>query len=333
LKPDAKQIRDCLAGLAKQDWVKRSERRWWPHFIFHYTDIRNAATILQDGYLYSRKRLQNSDRSIVSSGSPRILAGTNTAIKDCVRLYFRPKTPTQYHAEGIRSRATLSASKFPDAHCPVPVFFLFDSAELLARDDCWFSNGNLSSPKAQVLSTATELEQLLWRKVYHNTSLFGRSTTEKTDIVFRRNAEVIVPHKLDLHPLRYVYCRSDAEKETLLHLLSADLRNKYQAKVVATPRSDLFFRQHTFIEAVRLSATAAHFHFSPETQSPGPFHLRVDFESASLRCSPEAKEFKIDKPYNYEWGLPRPVTSYTIRLFLDDHLAYANTYKKTDTPF
>lgn len=107
LKPDANQIESVLNNLAGQDWVKRTERRWWPKFVFHYTDIRNAAGILQDGYLYSRKHLEGSDKLIVSSGSPSVLASTGTDIKDCVRLYFRPKTPTQYYAEGICSQATI----------------------------------------------------------------------------------------------------------------------------------------------------------------------------------------------------------------------------------
>jgi hypothetical protein len=157
LKPDADQIRATLDTLAKQDWVKRTERRWWPKFVFHYTDIRNAVQILQEGCLYSRKWLEDNGRLVVSSGSPSVLAGTNTDIKDCVRLYFRPKTPTQYYAEGICSQDTLSASRFPHAHCPVPIFFLFDSATVLSRADCCFSDTGLGAHNYQILSTASEL--------------------------------------------------------------------------------------------------------------------------------------------------------------------------------
>ena len=112
-KPDADQIKNVLDDLAQQDWVRRTERRWWPKFVFHYTDIRNAADILRDGYMYSRKHLEDEGKPIISSGSPTVLAGTDIAIKDCVRMYFRPKTPTQYYAEGICSQVTLSRSRFP----------------------------------------------------------------------------------------------------------------------------------------------------------------------------------------------------------------------------
>ena len=330
MKPDTDEIRDCLANLAKQDWLRRTERRWWPQFVFHYTDIRNAVRILQEGYLYSRKYLEDHDRVVVSSGSFSVLAGTNTDIKDCVRLYFRPKTPTQYYAEGIRSQVALLASRFSDAHCPVPVFFLFDSTEVLSRDDCRFSDGNLGSHRAQTFSTADELEQLPWKKIYH-TGWIDYSEAESSDIVFHRHAEVIVPRKLDLSSLRYIYCRSDAERKTLLHLLPMHLRDRYQGKIVATARSDLFYRQQTFIETVRLSSDAVYVRFSPETRSPGPFRLRVDLEAGFLRNSGEVEEFRLREPYVLK--IPLSATSYTIRLSLDDHLAYANRYEETELPF
>jgi len=285
---------------------------------------------LQEGYLYSRKYLEDSNRLVVSSGSSIVLTGTNTAIKDCVRLYFRPKTPTQFYAEGIQSRLTLSKSKFPDAHCPVPVFFLFDSAEILARDNCYFSNGNLGSQKAQILSRADELELLPWKKIYH-IGWIDHSQAEESDIVFRRQAEVVVPRRLDLNALCYIYCRSDAERETLLHLLPTDLRNRYQGKIIATSRSDLFYRKHTFIETVRLSSKAAYVQFSPETKSPGPFRLRVDFETASRRRYMEAENFELG--LNYKETILLPAPNYTISLSLDGHLAYANTYEETEIPF
>lgn len=160
VKPDANRIEEFLDRLSNEDWVRRSERRWWPKFVFHYTDIRNAVSILEDEHLYSRKHLERTGKPLVSSGSSSVLAGTNTSVKDCVRLYLRPKTPTQYYAEGIYSEDALSSSKFPDAHCPVLVFFLFDSVEVLTRNDCLFSDKGLGSHDYQLFSTAAELERL-----------------------------------------------------------------------------------------------------------------------------------------------------------------------------
>lgn len=27
---------------------------WWPRYVYHFTDIQNAASVIQSGYLYSR---------------------------------------------------------------------------------------------------------------------------------------------------------------------------------------------------------------------------------------------------------------------------------------
>jgi len=214
LKPDSERIRNFLKALEQQNWVKRGERRWWPRYIFHYTDIKNIVEILKVGQLFSREYLEKISGLPTSSGSASVLAGTDYFTKDCVRLYFRPRTPTQYWAEGIRSRKTLESSKYSDAHCPIPIFLLFDSSEILTRADCWFSDGGLNSFTAQRLYTAEDLENLPWQKIYHNTWYTPHSAAE-SDIAFRRNAEVIVHKKLDLTALRSIHCRSEAEKEML----------------------------------------------------------------------------------------------------------------------
>lgn len=229
MKHDADQIRAVLDNLSKMDWVRRSERRWWPRLLFHYTDIQNAVRILSSGYLYSRQHLEDERLLAVSSGSNEVLAGTHPDIKNCVRLYFRPQTPTQYYAEGVKSSRTLSISRFPDAHCPVPVFFLFDSAEVLSREDNWFSDRGLASRNYEIMSTAQDLANLDWRKIYH-TGPFDPSKFEEADIASRRMAEVIIPDRLDLESLKWIYCRSEAEKDTLLHLLTDAMRPLYERK-------------------------------------------------------------------------------------------------------
>jgi hypothetical protein len=335
LKPDADQIRSFLKDLANQDWLKRSERRVWPLFVYHYTDISNAVQILHEGCVYSRRQIQSRGKDIVDSASSGVLASTRDLVKDCVRFYFRPKTPTQYHAEGIYSKTKLAVSKFPDAHCPVPIFFLFDSAAILTRSDSSFSDGCLGSPHARILSTAAELEQLPWAGIYHN-SWFYPSSVEGSDIVFRRNAEVIVPKTVDLGALRYVYCRSEAEKETLLHLLTPGLRQQYGRKIVATQRSEHYFRRQTFIQTARLNSVSIRLHFSPETQSPGPFHARVQVNTGFGQRSLENTNFNLaalGESRIWVLTLRPPVSNYEILIFLDGYLAYANGHHEADLPF
>lgn len=336
LKPDAGRIRAYLKKLAGEDWLKRSERRVWPLFVYHYTDIVNAVRILSDGAIYSRKQIQSSGKLRVDSASLGVISNTPDFVKDCVRFYFRPKTPTQYHAEGIYSKARLSTSKFPDAHCPVPIFLLFDSAEVLTRHDSRFSDGCLGSSSAKILSTAVDLEQLPWKLIYHN-SYFNPSTYEGSEIVLRRNAEVIVPKRMGLEALRFIYCRSEAEKETLLYLLTPKLREQYGRKIVATPRSDHYFRRQTFIRTVRFTPDTIRLDFSPETFSPGPFRVCVEVSTDKVQRSLVNESFdltKLDERCTWRLALRPPAHKYEIRVFLDEYLAYGNNFETDlDLPF
>lgn len=326
LKPDAHQIEKFLKDLAEQSWIRRTERNWWPQFVFHYTDIRNVVNILRSGYLYSRYHSEKTKQLVISSGSPVVLAGTDVKFKDCVRLYFRPKTPTQFYAEGIQSKSTLSKSKFPNAHCPIPVFLLFSAPEILARSDCRFSDGCLGTrTRPLILSTANELENLPWQQIHHT-----GGTQHSREIIFHRQAEIIIPQQLDLGALRYIYCRSEAERETLFHLLAPDLLTQYRNKIIATTRYIPFYRRHTFVEKTRLFPNGADFYFSPETRSPGPFSLQVEFKVGDQQFNQTANNFLLQGEYSCKVRLPFSVSTYTVRLLLDTHPAYANTYQQED---
>ena len=326
----ARAILQFLDELSNESWVRRSERKAWPKFLFHYTDIRNAVRILQDGCVLSRTQAEGSGRLAVSSGSPLVLGSTSAEVRDSVRLYFRPKTPTQYHCEGIKSRVSLSLSDFPRSHCPVPVFLLFDSGDTLTRADCRFSDGNLGSIGTQLYSTASELRNLSWQYIYHNTA---HSRGEK-NVIYHKCAEAIVPRQLPLDGLRYIVCRSQAEKEMLLYLVETQTRRRYGRLVLASSSVPFFFRRHTFVERVRLSPARASFQFSPDTGSPGPFQVAVEFRSGQRTLSWELPDYAINVlAPRLILSLKKPMETYTVFLCLDDHVAFANTYADAASVF
>jgi len=333
-KSDAAQIRSFLQELSNQDWVRRTERRVWPQYAFHYTDLRNAVRILETNSLLSRQQLESMGALPVSSGSNEVLAWTETWIKDCVRFYFRPKTPTQYYAEGVKSQVFLKTSKFPDAHCPVPVFFLFDLADLLCMQETKFSDRGLGSHTHRILSNVDELSQLDWPKIYHNGPI--DPSQDVREITACRNAEIIVRHSLPLDGLKFVYCRSEPELETLLHLLPSLVVQQYRRRILSSTRSDLFNRHHTFLENVRLSSQSLVLSFSPETKSPGPFALKVEF--STLRGVPISQQsvpefFVRNAKGTYRWELKTPIQKYVVKVYLDEALIYANNYIGEDVPF
>ncbi len=261
----------------------------------------------------------------IDSVSPEVMGNTAGWVRDYVRLYFRPRTPTQYRWEGIRPRAEIYHGT---AHCPVPVFFLFDSGEVLTLRDCRFSSGNLGVSGPQVGDTAEFLRDLDFRKIYS----VGPHDPADRSIRLSRNAEVIVKDELPLHGLQRIVAWTPAERQTLLSLLDAPTRSKWERKIVIDGRSDLFERKWTFIERATLSADAATLHFSPDSLTPGPFGLHVDLQDLG---SSKAYSYDEDAFFSTpEWSLavPDQVWSYRLRVLLDDHLAYRGDYFG-DLPF
>jgi hypothetical protein len=60
-----------------QDWSGRlGILGWWPKYVYHFTDVRNAANILEDGILYSRAEASRLARMMVDNASPEIIAQT-----------------------------------------------------------------------------------------------------------------------------------------------------------------------------------------------------------------------------------------------------------------
>lgn len=56
IKPDAHLFVNYIDQLIKEPWLGQS-RRWWPKFVYHFTNIDNAVKILEDGRLLSRGKL------------------------------------------------------------------------------------------------------------------------------------------------------------------------------------------------------------------------------------------------------------------------------------
>lgn len=306
------------------NWISRDERKWWREFCFHYTDLPNVPEILTKGYLCSRKLLEQNNANWLDVASQQVLERTSEEVKNSVRFYFRPKTPTQYQIEGIKSKDTLNDSKYHQ-HCRMPVFLLFDIIETLSRRDSQFSDGNLASRRSKKFIQPKDLWNLPWKGIYHNSYL---DPLQKSEITRQRCAEIIIPEKIDLNGLKYIYCRSEAEKETLLSILqeNPEVFAKYQKLITSSGKYDLYEKRHTFIEKVNPLEDKIIISFSPETQSPGPFEITVIFTN---KYSRKIKTKTImDASGLVSIHLPEFMQGeYQFQLFLDEYLVYQNTFR------
>ena len=98
---EVSRIREHVAALKGAPWLGQA-RAWWPNCLFHCTDIRNVVRILNSGELLSRVQAKASNTLEIDIASSDVIARTALEWQDYVRLYFRPKTPTQYNNEGFR---------------------------------------------------------------------------------------------------------------------------------------------------------------------------------------------------------------------------------------
>ncbi len=329
-RPDAElsKLRDHIDRLRSACWIN-SAREWWPRYLFHCTDILNVVNILKSGELLSRAQAQQSGNLRVDIAAPDIIDHTDAEWQDHVRLYFRPRTPTQYRNEGFRPVSRLELG----AHCPVPVYLLFDAYQILSRRDSLFTEGNLAAG-TEAMRTIDDLSRMPFELIYHDTRF---EPEDRSRIVFHRNAEVLIPQRLGLRNVRRILCRSQAEYDTLRNLLPLRAWNRWAGKVGVVPRLNLFHGKWSFVEQVELATEHVLFRFNQATTTPGPFAASVDISvpsaTGSQRYCWRNAEFMAHDVLNVSLSKTGNPTDYSISLYLDDHLAFKGSHEAYDLPW
>jgi hypothetical protein len=330
-KPESDMIRRQVAALRDALWL--GARGWWPDFLFHFADLRNVVSILQAGALLSRSEIMAQQAHFTDAASHEVLGWTDDEWKQYARFYFRPRTPMLYRNEGFRPRER----QWQGAHCPVPVYLLFDLEAILCRADSRFSNGNLANTASEfvevdIFDTAADFEKLPFELIYHDSRV---PPEERRKIISHRHAEVIVPKAVDLDYLRLIWCRSQAEYETLRFLLPDTLWQRWRDKITARTDYNLFNREWVHVEQATLTSTRMIFRFNPcrKPEDAGWFNLRGEVkDSATGRTHQwETRDVQINQRLEVE--LPYRSREYTVHLYVDDHLAYASRYQEDNLPF
>lgn len=322
-KPDASQIIDRLSSLKTEAWLGPS-RSYWPDFLFHFSDIHNIASALRDNKLYSRTIAVQTNKLGKDIASPEIIGKTPSKWYDYVRLYFRPRTPTQYLIEGIRTPAQLRKDR---AHCPIPVFFLFNSREILTREDVQFSDSGLGSKYSHVHGSGAEFRKLPFIDIYSD-GVYQVGPPDSWTISGRRNAEVIIRDELSLDGLVYVVCRSQAEFETLIHLAGLPVVRRFQGRIGVNPSLNLFYRKWAFVDSVDYlkRSELIRFNLNP-SRIPTVLNATFQFhttENVTHECkftmqpAQSAVDINIGSIPNKRNG--------TVSLFIEDQMAYRNAY-------
>lgn len=329
LRPEGEinALRQHIEALRLAPWIGPA-RQWWPAYLFHCTDVLNVVNILRQGEILSRTQVAATGQLQRDIASPEVIEHTAPQWQDYVRLYFRPRTPTQYRNEGFRPQARLELG----SHCPVPVYLIFDALSVLSRADSLFTDGNLGAAGATPKGEVESLKQIPFEQVYH---VGPFNSAFPNSIVYHRNAEVLAPKQMSLDSLRHISCRSGAEYETLLHLLPPGTRSRWAARIGVRSDLNLFNREWTFVEQAEMSEGMLIFRFNRNSKGPGPFVARVALEEAETGRNYywRSEDYRCDKELTLALTSMQNPADYTVRFFLDDQLAYANRYQRDDLPF
>ena len=302
-------------------------RNKWPKYLFHHASLSNATSILNAGALLSRHDAANLVHDDVAPA--KVIASRSDA-HEFARLYFRPRTPTQYQVEGIRKADECYLGDSSN-HVPVLYMFLFSAESVLTLDETQFSNGNMQSPQTKFDGTENFFESIPFGKVFHEGSF---DQIEREVILKARCAEVLAKSPLSLTGhLKFVLCRSEAERHTLLDSHpQADAALK--ARIRTFTEVGIFQSQYTYIKGVDLLANSCLIQFAPRRDGK-EIECEVLVKNSDghvIRRLPK-KLIDSSKRLRLNFNNPLGMGTFRIEIHLEGHLAYKNAHLLDDLPF
>lgn len=302
---------------------------WWPKFIFHYSDVNNIASVLNTGILYSRDQAIRHGLMSNDNANDAVISGTDEELKKYVRFYFGAKTPTQYRNEGIKPLSSISNN----AHCPVPVFLLFDFVKLLSLPDIHFSNGNIAATKPEIYDDITDLKKLEFNYIYNRESL--PSDHYSRHIIYCRHAEVLVRDELRIEDfLKYICVRSEAERDTLLSLMNKDVQKLYSDKIKVFTKDGIFYRDRLYINKVTLSGQLLTIELANAKMNLFDVKTQYTVIDSGLTRTSTYLQMATPTALRFSFSVPVGPNGIDFSLFFDDNLVYkGRLLPETDVPF
>lgn len=328
-KTGSNKILRFLDELKQEWWIGHGDREWWVDYLFHFTDIRNAVSILDGGYLLSRNAARQQNSGFVDAASPKVITWTENHLPillDCVRFYFRPLNATTYIMEGFKPGRNT-------AHCPVPVYLLFDMREIITNKSTYFSDGNLASQESKLFAKQEYFRQLDFALIYNDKYEWQSKKYKRA-----RQAEVIYPVKVTLDHLKYIWCRSPAEYETLRNLLPLEVWSRWKDRVKYSHPHKVFNKFWLHVEEVKLSKERINILFNTprETNDFGPFEIRVDIDdqdsedSFYFECEYEDIVAELENQTLIISLRNTLLASYDVKIAINDSLAYFGNFSPID---
>lgn len=203
----------------------------------HFTDFTNLKSIFESGFLNSREFCNNNNINFTDVADKEIIDHTMMDVKQCVRFYYKEKTPTLYRNEGIK----LNCEK---PHVPIPVYLLFDN-ELLYLDNTVYSDGNAKSRFTTFGDDYDFFASMDWRWIFDRDPIYAEDGPEKWEIKRKRQAELLSLDPVPLNYIRKIIFRCSADEKRAINLFGYD--DKYCIN------GSMFHNLHNYIYDYRIS--------------------------------------------------------------------------------
>ncbi len=191
---------------------------------------------------------------------------------------------------------------------------------------------------SEVGRTVDFLRRIDFADVYHDSGVGQRGSERRAAILNARHAEVLAAGELCLDHLRFVVCRSGAERDTLLSLIDGSTRSVWIRKIVVDegPRR-LFNRRGTYVKDVTLSSDSSRFVFFADSEDAwrGPFDLRIEWLSGGWQVGYSDHQF-VATAKALQIALRTERSHYVAKVTLNEDLAYLGSFHQTfgfDLPF
>lgn len=297
--------------LAKWTQELSNYRKIWPKYLFRHEPLENAIDIIRSGCLHSRQYAEQNG-IIKSDIAPASIISSNYTAHSNVRLYFRPRNPTQYHIEGIRKQTDY----FEHKHAGFLVMFVFRAENILTMPSTKFSCGNMQTKGSEIHDQDNGFNNLNFDAVYHD------SINHDPQVTRQKCAEVLIKDPLNLQQyLKHIIVKTDADSRTLKYLLLHNGLNSYIALIKKSMTPAIFFNHYTALEYI--DATSDRLNFSAKaTNSSGDIKCQIRLEDTKSKT----KSFEIKanisgaKGYYVQHGLNPG--QYLATVHLEDCLAH-----------
>jgi hypothetical protein len=169
-------------------------------------------------------------------------------------------------------------------------------------------------------NTAQFLTTVPFDKVFHEGGLAGDTT-----IIGHRCAEVLASSPLPLSRcLQWIYCRSEAERDTLLHSLG-ELADLWRKQIRVSDDIRVFNRMFVYVENVKLSQTGVLVELHPRTDGRN-IHFRLEAKNYEGRIVAQFinPDFEPIPSGAKRWRVPCKLMPglYEVSIWVENELAY-----------